>query len=84
MTRPAGVTALAPDMNFATTLPREEASGSICVGITQIPFHGTHRITVTGWTSGQKRIQSGETPPTKFKSQSQNWDWGLELSPLQE
>lgn len=49
MTGLAGVTALAPDVYFAATLSREEATGLICVGITQTPFQGTHRVTVTGF-----------------------------------
>lgn len=34
VTRPAGITAVAPDVYFAATLPREEATGLICVSIT--------------------------------------------------
>lgn len=39
----------APNVDFAATLPREAATGPICVGITQAAFQGTHGVTVTGW-----------------------------------
>lgn len=60
MIGPAGVTALTPDIYFAVTLPREEATGLIFVGITQTPSQGTHKVTVTGWIRGQSedRVRS--------------------------
>lgn len=54
MTRPVEVTVLAPDMNFAATLPGEEATSLICVGIIQNPFQDPHRVTVTSWIMGQR------------------------------
>lgn len=54
VTKLAEVTALAPDMNFAATLPREETTGLICVGITKTPFQGPPRIPVTGCIMGQR------------------------------
>lgn len=56
----AGLIVLTPDVCFAATLPREEAMGLICMGITQTPFQGTHRVTVIGWIRGQSedRVRS--------------------------
>ena len=84
MTWPAGVPALAPDVNFAATLPREETPGGVCVGITQTSFQGTHRVAVTGWVRSQKWGQSQFRGHVKFKDQGHNWDRGLEGSRLQE
>lgn len=59
MPGPAGVTAPAPDAGFAATLPREKATGLICVGVTQAALQGTHGVIVTGWRVRVRALRSG-------------------------
>lgn len=50
------VTVLAPDMNFAVALPREEATSVTCVGITQTPFTGS-QSQAGSWVRNENRGQ---------------------------
>lgn len=81
--RLAEVTALAPDMKFAATLPREEATGLIWASHKPSPRVLTGSQSQAGsWVRGEDRVRSEVT--TELKDQGQSWDWGFEGSRLQE